>query len=173
MQSARRGLIPLLLVSASAWARPVPVGTPTHGRSLGEPHLALRVVIATRAGKWANCVFTAEPIAEAAGAGAPLKNEFRGNDPIWARCYFPASMSVPKLGLVDRFYVDDAKVPTWEQAYEQPAPTGLSRSLDFGDVLRGVLPGLKPGPHRIRVEGTLRRGDRGTMLYRGDFRYVR
>jgi hypothetical protein len=145
----------------------------THSRSQNEPHLALRVVLTGRGARWANCVFAGEPLAEAAGAGSPLRDQFAPGEPIWGRCYFPSQMALPKLALIDRVFADGHKQPIWEQAYPEAAPSALSRSLDYSEVLRMALAGLPRGLHRIRVEGLLRRGTRDTMLYRGEFRYVR
>jgi len=153
---------------ALAKLKPMP-----RSRSLKEPHLPLRVVLDVRGARTANCVFSVEPLPESAGANAPLRSQFRAGEPIWGRCFFPQAMALPKLALVDRIFADTGKRPIWEQAYELAAPTALSRSLDYAEVLRGVLSTLPPGAHRIHVEGTLRRGERGTILYRGDFQYVR
>jgi hypothetical protein len=162
----------MALVASAAWARPMPAGSSRPSRSQREQQMPLRVVLEMRGSKWSNCVFAGVPLAEAAGANAPIRNEFRAGEPIWARCYFPSAMPLPKMALVDHVYVDSQRQPIWEQAYDHAAPTALSRSLDYADVLRGVLTALPPGPHRIRVEGVLRHKG-GTLLYRGEFRYVR
>src|SRR4051794_22501492 len=99
------------LVASLAWARPMPAGSSRPSRSQREQQTPLRVVLEMHGSKWSNCVFAGVPLAEAAGANAPVRSEFRAGEPIWARCYFPSAMSLPKMALVDHVYADDQRRP--------------------------------------------------------------
>jgi hypothetical protein len=155
----------ILLIAASAWARPVHVVT--------EADLPLRVVARIGGVRLANCIFSTSEIPPHARANTKLVSMFSFGDPMFARCYLPDHIGANKPGeLVDRFFLDGK--PWWTQAYSRPVPPdAFERPIALGEILRTILPSVKPGLHKIELWGTLKRGDRTVKLYHAELRYVR
>jgi hypothetical protein len=156
----------LCAVAGAAGARP-------SSRREREKKMPLRVVIQQGQSPVANCVFSTVELPATAPYTAPQRNSFDAGEPIWGRCFLPARPGPSRPGdLVDAVTVDGR--PAWEQAYDHALPAdALARLTPYGEVLRTLFAGLKPGAHRVEIVGRMKRGGRTVTLYRGAFRYVR
>jgi hypothetical protein len=167
---AARVSLALALAGACLGGRAAARERAARGRDKSMP---LRAVISDGGVRIANCVFSTAQIPENAFSATRTRDQFRPGDEIWGRCYLPDKPGPSRAReLVDAVTIDGQ--PAWEQAYDQALPAAAeSRLVPYGEVLRTLLAGLKPGPHRVQIVGRLKRGAKQIPLYRGSFAYVR
>lgn len=153
-----------ILCAGPARARPHRIAGP-------DPQIRLptRIVIEEGGVRVSNCLFSTVQLPERMRPGMRALDEISAGQPIWGRCYLPDPLGKNRPGeLVDVITIDGQVA--WRQGYTKAvAPSALSRSVPYGELLRTVLARLKPGFHRVTIVGERK----GRKLYEGSFRYVR